>query len=53
MADDFCRALISQGNDAELRRVENRNHNSILFSAIQVDDPVARAIVGFIEKHAR
>jgi acetyl esterase/lipase len=53
MAEEFHRALADQGNQADFLRIENRNHNSIIFSAIQVQDPVARAIVGFVEKRTR
>jgi acetyl esterase/lipase len=50
MADDFHRALKAKGNRSERRRIEGRNHSSILFSAIRVDDPVARAVVEFVRK---
>lgn len=53
MAEEFHRALTAKGNQADLLRVEGRNHNSIIFSAIEVQDPVARAMVGFVKKHIR
>jgi acetyl esterase/lipase len=48
MAVQFHRALRDRGCEAHLVRVENRNHNSIMFRAIEVEDPVARALVDFI-----
>jgi acetyl esterase/lipase len=51
MAEDFHQALVSQGNEAHLVRVAGRNHNSVMFRAVTPDDPVARAIVGFIREH--
>jgi acetyl esterase/lipase len=53
MAEEFHHALKEKDCRAELLRVENRNHNSIMFSAIRVDDPVARAVVEFVRKHGR
>ncbi len=52
MAEEFHEALRSQGCEAALLRVEQRNHNSVLFRAIDSDDPVAGAMVAFIRKHA-
>jgi acetyl esterase/lipase len=53
MAEEFHQALKAKGNFSELLKIEGRNHSSILFSAIQVDDPVARVMMGFIKKHMR
>ena len=49
-ADEFHRALKAKGNQSERRRIEGRNHSSILFSAIRVDDPVAQAVTEFVGK---
>jgi acetyl esterase/lipase len=51
MAEEFCRALRREGCDAQLRYVEDRNHNSILFRAVSVNDPVALAMLEFIGQH--
>lgn len=53
MAEEFHQALVAKDNDAKLVRVANRNHNSGIFSAIQVDDPVARAMLDFVKKHSK
>jgi acetyl esterase/lipase len=50
MAEEFHRALVDQGCDARLVRIENRNHNSIVFSAINTSDPVAQGILQFIRR---
>jgi acetyl esterase/lipase len=51
MAEEFHRALVEQGCEATLLRVPGRNHNSILFRAIDDADPVAAAILDFIAGH--
>jgi acetyl esterase/lipase len=51
MALEFHQTLVSQGNEAQLLRVENRNHNSIMFRAMEDRDPVARAMVEFVWQH--
>jgi acetyl esterase/lipase len=51
MAADFYQALVAQGCDARLLRIEGRNHNSIMFRAIDAHDPVARTIVDFVQHH--
>jgi acetyl esterase/lipase len=50
MADEFHQALVRHGCDARLLRVDRRNHNSLLFTAISPADPAARAIVDFIRE---
>jgi len=50
-AAEFDRALRDQGNESQLVTVENRNHNSIMFRAIDATDPVAAAMVAFIRGH--
>ncbi|MBI3408816.1 MAG: alpha/beta hydrolase [Planctomycetes bacterium] len=48
MATKFHEALKREKCDARLIRIEKRNHNSIMFQAIEVNDPVARAIVELV-----
>jgi len=52
MAEEFHKALLAQGCASQLVKVENRNHNSIMFRAIEADDPVGRAMLEFIRRHA-
>jgi acetyl esterase/lipase len=52
MAEEFYQALVDQGNEAQFLGVADRNHNSILFRAITTEDPVARAMLSFIRRHA-
>jgi acetyl esterase/lipase len=51
MAAEFHRALSAQGCSSSLLRVEQRNHNSILFRAIEPNDPAARAVLDFVRRH--
>jgi acetyl esterase/lipase len=52
MAVEFHQALRDQGCETWLYRVEKRNHNSILFRAIEAEDPVGREMVEFIRRHS-
>ena len=52
MAQEFDQALRDQGCDARLVKVADRNHNSILFRAVEPHDPVARAMIAFIRQRA-
>jgi acetyl esterase/lipase len=52
MAAEFHHALLAQGCAASLVRVDQRNHNSILFRAIEPNDPVARAVLDFVRRHS-
>ena len=52
MAREFHEALQKQGCESYWKQVPGRNHNSIMFRAIDPDDPVAHAIVEFIRVHA-
>jgi acetyl esterase/lipase len=52
VAEEFHAALLGHGNEAHLLRVQNRNHNSIMFRAMEERDPVARAMVEFVWRHA-
>jgi len=51
MAEEFHQALWREGCAARLLKVPDRNHNSLLFSAITPDDPAARAMLGFLLQH--
>lgn len=46
----WTHALVKEGCDANLRRIDGRNHNSIMFLAITETDPVGGAMVEFIRK---
>jgi acetyl esterase/lipase len=50
MAEVFHRALREAGCDAQLLRLDRRNHNSGVFSVIRPEDPAARAILEFVKK---
>jgi acetyl esterase/lipase len=49
MAREFYAALVGQGCEAKLFQVKERNHNSIMFRAIEPQDPVAHAMLEFIK----
>lgn len=49
-AEEFHQELRRQGCAARLLQVPNRNHNSLLFSAITPNDPAARAMLQFLGK---
>jgi acetyl esterase/lipase len=51
MAEEFHHALVEKGCESRLVLVEKRNHNSIIFQAIQPTDPVGGAMVAFIRQH--
>lgn len=51
MADEFHRALCARGCDATLLRVEDRNHSSVFYRAIDDRDPVAAALLAFVRQH--
>jgi acetyl esterase/lipase len=53
MATRFHDALRQSGCDARLVKVCDRNHNSVLFRATGLDDPVAREALEFLDRHAR
>jgi acetyl esterase/lipase len=50
-AEEFHRALLNQGCESHLFRVQERNHSSIMFRAVGPDDVVARAMLEFITAH--
>ena len=51
MALDLHQSLLKHGCASTLLTVEKRNHNSIIFKAIEPTDPGAQAIVEFIRQH--
>src|SRR5262249_24590568 len=51
MAEEFRPAVVEQGCEAGFLRVAGRNHNSIMFRAVEPEDPVARALRVFIRSH--
>lgn len=52
MATEFHDALVKVGCSSQLHEVKNRNHNSIMFQAIDRHDPVAEKIARFVRQHA-
>jgi len=52
MAEEFHKALLENGCESTLVKVEKRNHSSIMFKAIEKEDPVGAAMVEFIGQHA-
>jgi acetyl esterase/lipase len=50
MAEEFHQALVANGCDARLIQVKRRNHSAIMCNAIEPGDPVARAMLGFIQE---
>jgi acetyl esterase/lipase len=53
MATEFHRVLGEQGNDSRLVKIPGSNHNSIIFRAIEPDDPAARTVLAFIRELSR
>lgn len=51
MAQEFHQSLLKHGCSSTLLTVEKRNHNSIMFHAVERSDPVARAILEFVHDH--
>ena len=52
MAEEFHKALLSQGCEVQYLMVEKRNHNSVMYSAIDPEDLVARTILEFIRRYS-
>jgi acetyl esterase/lipase len=50
-SEEFCRCLQGEKCDARTLEVKDRNHITILLSAVSDGDPVARAILDFIAAH--
>jgi acetyl esterase/lipase len=53
MAEEFERALAARGCECRLHKIANRNHNSVMFRAVDLEDPVARQIVEFVKDLVR
>ena len=49
MAAEFHKALLREGCAARLLQINQRNHNSLMFSIIRPDDPAARAVLTFLK----
>lgn len=52
MTREFCRVLQDNGCEARQLLVADRNHNSLMFRAVAISDPVAQNTVNFIWQHA-
>jgi acetyl esterase/lipase len=52
-ADEFHRALLRAGCQAQRLTVGRRNHSSVLYSAIRPDDPTARAVLDFLRQQEK
>jgi acetyl esterase/lipase len=50
MATDFAQALKAAKVPVQTMTVAGRNHNSIMFAAVQRDDPVAQAMLDFVRE---
>jgi acetyl esterase/lipase len=53
MSKEFAAVLTEHGVEARQMMVENRNHNSVMFRAIEESDPVARAMLAFVRPAVR
>jgi acetyl esterase/lipase len=51
MAREFARGLKDARCDVHLLQVKDRDHETVMFDATTADDPVTRAIRGFVEGH--
>jgi acetyl esterase/lipase len=51
MAKEFARALAKEGNAVEALTVLHRRHALIVFRAHSPEDPLAKAVLRFIDKH--
>jgi hypothetical protein len=51
MAKEMHRALLLHGCESRHLTIDNTNHSSIMFKAIESSDPVAREIVQFVRGH--
>src|SRR5262249_49195409 len=51
-AEEFHQAPPARGVESHLVRVPRRNHHSVLFAAIEPNDPVARALLTFLHTHS-
>jgi acetyl esterase/lipase len=53
MAEDFAKALKAAKCDAECLKQSDRTHGSVAAKMADDDDPVRRAVLAFVAKHAR
>jgi acetyl esterase/lipase len=51
MAEEFRDALRQAGGEVHWLTVRRRNHNSVMFRAIEADDPVAATLLRFVKEH--
>jgi acetyl esterase/lipase len=51
MAKEFHRALRDEGVEARWVTIKGRNHNSLMFGAIEPNDPTAQTLLEFIWRH--
>jgi acetyl esterase/lipase len=52
MAQEMHETLLKHGCDSRLLKIDGRNHNSLMFKAVESSDPAARAIVDFVRERA-
>lgn len=53
MATEFAQELRKAGNTAEQKRIPGCHHNAILFRLDEVGDPTAKALMEFLDSHAK
>ena len=53
MSKEFAAVLTEHGVSVRLLTAENRNHNSVMYRAIEESDPVARAMLDFVRPAVR
>jgi acetyl esterase/lipase len=53
MAKEFAKALEKEGNEVDAMTLTQRGHNLIIFRAQSADDPLGKAVLGFIKKQAK
>ncbi len=53
MAQEMHETLLQHGCESRLLKIDGRNHNSLMFKAIESGDPVARHIVDFVRSHSQ
>jgi len=51
MAEDFGEAMRKAKNDVEVVRFDQRDHNSVFFRMSRSDDPAARKVLDFVQRH--
>ena len=49
-AETFAKAVEAKKGKIEVRKIENRDHGSIMFKAVKADDEVTKAIFAFIRR---